>query len=203
MISSTIYYLFKFLGLFFPMQRNIYIKNISFFSGSVQVDLQKFIGKAFMLRPFSSRQLFLHERKFEVWADKFDGSKAFLKDASFLIVVGLAGQGVSFRLAADPKRYIRHRNEKLYMDVNDNSALFKKDASFQIRYGLGATNGQFGISFESVNYPGHFISLSMKLPARGMLAKLTNSAAFKTLSTFEPVVGSVQNLKMKKCVFCT
>jgi len=162
--------------------------------------LQKFIGKAFMLRSFSSGQLFLHQRKFEVWADKFGGSQDFLKDATFLIVDGLAGQGVSFRHAAEPKRYIRHRNEKLYMDVNDNSALFKKDASFQIRYGLGATNGQFGISFESVNYPGHFISLS---GARGMLAKLTNSAAFKILSTFVPVVGSVQNLKMKKCAFCT
>ena len=66
-------------------------------SGHVRVDLRQFIGKAFMLRPFSAGQLFLHQRKNEVWADKFDGTPAFMKLASFVVVKGLSGQGVSFR----------------------------------------------------------------------------------------------------------
>ena len=165
------------------------INEILDFSGRVRVDLSQFVGKAFMLRPFSSGQLFLHQRKNEVWADKFDGTHQFLKDASFVIVGGLTGHGVSFRSATNPKLYIRHQNYKLYVMGNDNSALFKKDATFNVRYGLGASNGRFGISFESVNFPGYFISLN---GARGQIMKMANTGAFKMASTFMPVVAQVK-----------
>lgn len=153
------------------------------------MDLRNFIGKAFMFRSFGAGQRFLHERKFSLWMDSFNGKQSFLKESSFLVVPGLNGQGVSFKSALHPNRYIRHKNYKLYADVNDKSALFKKDATFNVRYGLAATNGHFGISFESVNYPGHFISLN---GARGMVVKMSNSAAFKMSSTFVPVIAHIK-----------
>ena len=144
-----------------------------------------------MLQPFSSGKLFLHQRKFEIWADQFDGTRKFLKDSSFLIVRGLNGHGVSFRSATDPKRYIRHKNFKLSADLIKKSALFKKDATFNVRYGLGASNGRFGISFESVNYPGYFIGFVGKSFRLGIM-KMVNTAAFKSSITWTPVTAQVQ-----------
>merc|ERR1712072_718053 len=156
-------------------------------------------GKAFMFRSFGSGQRFLHERKFSLWMDTFNGKPSFLKESSYLVVPGLNGQGVSFKSALYPNRYVRHKNYQLYVDVNDNSALFKKDATFNVRYGLGASNGRFGISFESVNYPGHFISLN---GARGMVVKMSNSAAFKMSSTFTPVIAQVKIERRTTSISC-
>jgi len=122
-----------------------------------------------------------------------------MKDASFIIVGGLAGKGISFRSASDPRRYIRHRNYKLYADVNDNSALFKRDATFNVRYGLGASNGRFGISFESINFAGYFISLN---GARAQIVKMANTAAFKMSATFSPVIARVKITHQTSSVAC-
>ena len=171
------------------MSRMNYKLQFTLFSGRVHVDLKQFVGKAFMLRPFSSGSLFLHQRNRELQADRFDGTRQFMKDASFLFVRGLTGQGVSLRSVSDPQQYIRHRNYKLYVDANDNSALFNQDATFNARYGLGATNGQFGISFESVNKPGYFINV---IGARTQISRMANTAAFKMSATFMPVTAQVQ-----------
>lgn len=72
--------------------------------------------------------------------------------ASFTVVPGLHGQGVSFRTPNG--RYLRHRNSWIFADKNDNSALFKLDASFHVENGIHNRNGY---SFRSVNFPQHFI----------------------------------------------
>ena len=124
--------------------------------------------------------------------DKFNGKPSFLKEASFFIVRGLAGTGISFKSVAFPNRYIRHRNGKLFVDVGSNNALFKKDATFNVRYGLGASKGHFGISFQSVNYPNTFISL---VGSRLQIVKMTNSAAFKMAATWVPVTAKIDYTK--------
>ena len=101
---------------------------------AVRVDVRHFIGKAFMLRPFNARDRFLHIRKSNLFADKFDGRKNFMMEAAFLVVVGLSGSGVSFRSVSNPRQFIRHNYNKLTVETNNPSAQFKKDASFNIRY---------------------------------------------------------------------
>ena len=85
----------------------------------------------------------------------------------------------------------RHKNFKLYVDVSNNTPLFKKDATFNVRYGLGASRGRFGISFESVNYPGYFIGFVGKSFRLGIM-KMVNTAAFKSAITWTPVTAQVQ-----------
>jgi len=104
-----------------------------------------------------------------------------------VVVRGLAGSGVSFRSVSNPKLYIRHRNFVLYASANDNSALFKKCATFNVRYGVGAGNGRFGISFESINFPGYFITVV------GMRLKIVKmSTALKKAATWTPVTAQVK-----------
>merc|ERR1712072_457671 len=169
--------------------------------GSMQVDLKNFIGKAFMFRPFNVGGTFVHVRKGgEVWLDKFDGTRQFLKDTSFAVVHGLAGQGVSFRSAVHDNMYLRHRNHKLYLDKYDGKDLFKKDATFNVRFGLGVGHGgRFGISFESINLPGFFVR---HVGARLQISKMDNSAAFKMDSTFQPVTAQVQVSHQTQTVSC-
>merc|ERR1711977_114547 len=159
-------------------------------NGGVQVDLRQFVGNGFMFQSFTTARghpWFVHQRKSGIWLDKYDGTQAFLKDASFVVVRGLAGSGVSFRSVSNPKLYIRHRNFVLYASANDNSALFKKCATFNVRYGVGAGNGRFGISFESINFPGYFITVV------GMRLKIVKmSTALKKAATWTPVTAQVK-----------
>jgi hypothetical protein len=141
-----------------------------------------------MFQSFSKHgNVFVHQRKSGIWLDKFDGKQAFLKDASFVVVHGLAGSGVSLRSATHPNVYLRHRNHLLYASANDNSAVFKKCATFNVRYGVGAGHGHFGISFESLNVPGYFITVVGK-----RLKIVKKSAAPKMAATWLPVTAQVQ-----------
>ena len=159
-------------------------------TGGVRVDLRNFIGKAFMFQSYAGGNRFLHERKFSIWMDTFNGKPSFLKESSFMVVPGLAGKGVSFKSVSYPNRYIRHKNGKLFVDVSDGKDLFKKDATFYVRYGLGASQSKFGISFESFNYPGYFIG-HVGASFRLQIVKMVNSAAFKMSTTWVPVIAKV------------
>ena len=87
-------------------------------TGSVQVDVSNFLGKAFMLRSFNVGGTYAHVRKGgEIWLDKFDGTRKFLEDTSFAIVHGLAGKGISFRSAVHANMYLRHRNFKVSLKI--------------------------------------------------------------------------------------
>ena len=49
----------------------------------------------------------------------------------------------------------RHCNGLLVISKHSNDALFKKDASWFLRKGLNCRDNW--VSFESVNYPGHYL----------------------------------------------
>jgi hypothetical protein len=81
------------------------------------------------------------------------------KDSTFKIVPGISGRGLSFESLNFPGYYLRHKNFEIWLDRNTDNDLFKKDASFNIRIpGLvGGPLSYLYVSFESLNYPGHYI----------------------------------------------
>ena len=90
-----------------------------------------------------------------------------------------------------------NRHHKLYVSVNDKSRVFKRDASFNVRFGLGASRRRFGISFESVNKPGYFISAVGGSP---QIRKKVNSVAFGMAATWMPVTAHVKITRRTKIV---
>jgi hypothetical protein len=63
---------------------------------------------------------------------KFEESKLFRADASWVIRPGLADPHLfSFESVNVPGEYIRHRDSELWKDKFADNALFKKDATFQ------------------------------------------------------------------------
>ena len=89
----------------------------------------------------------------------------------------------SYRSWNNPDRYIRHRLSLGYIDVIVASdKLGREDATFRLVPGLaGRCN-----SFESVNYPGHFLRHQ---DFRLKLAKQTDDQLFKEDATFCVVRG--------------
>lgn len=81
------------------------------------------------------------------------------KDSTFKIVKGLSGKGVSFESLNFPGYYLRHKNFEIWLERKADDELFKQDSSFILHFpGLvGGWGGYFCISFESLNYPGHYI----------------------------------------------
>jgi hypothetical protein len=77
-------------------------------------------------------------------------------DATWLIVGGLAGSGVSLRSKNYPSYYLRHSGFRLRISQSDGSRLFREDATFHLRRG-NASGGSAWVSFESYNYPGRYI----------------------------------------------
>jgi hypothetical protein len=77
-------------------------------------------------------------------------------DATWLVVPGLAGTGISLRSKNYPSFYLRHANWRLQISQSDGSTLFREDATFHVRPG-NASTGSTWMSLESYNYPGHFI----------------------------------------------
>ena len=89
----------------------------------------------------------------------------------------------SFRSWNFPERYIRHRMLLGYLDrVVASDKLARKDATFRLVPGLAGRC----ISFESVNYPGHFLRHEHY---RVKLAKQVNEQLFREDATFCVVPG--------------
>jgi hypothetical protein len=81
------------------------------------------------------------------------GSAVFLS-LVLLPQLSYAQEPSSFISWNNPGRYIRHRDSLGYIDpIVANDRLGRKDASFRIFLGLAGRCR----SFESVNYPGHFL----------------------------------------------
>jgi len=89
----------------------------------------------------------------------------------------------SFRSWNYPDRYIRHRLSLGYIDpIVASDKLGRKDATFRFVPGLAGRCR----SFESVNYPGHFLRHQNY---RLKLAKQTDTQLFKEDATFCVVSG--------------
>ncbi|MEU4693960.1 AbfB domain-containing protein [Actinoplanes sp. NPDC023714] len=78
------------------------------------------------------------------------------EDATWLLVPGLAGSGVSLRSKNYPSYYLRHSGFRLQISRSDGSRLYREDATFHVRRG-NATSNPGWVSFESFNFPGRFI----------------------------------------------
>ncbi len=75
-------------------------------------------------------------------------------DAYWIMVPGLAGEGVSFQSINLPDNYLRHRNGEVWLDVFENTNSFKGDATFYQEDGLAHFSM---VSFRSYNMPNHYI----------------------------------------------
>lgn len=102
------------------------------------------------------RNEFWRHRNYELWKDVQDSSRLYQLDASFDIIPGLCGVGISFRSVNYPAHFIRHSGGECFIaKASDNDIeLFKKDASWIPHEGIADPQG---VSFESVNYPGEYI----------------------------------------------
>lgn len=84
--------------------------------------------------------------------------------SQFLMVPGLADKSpnaVSFELIDKPDRYLRQNSRgQLVMDLWTSGGTFNADATFYLRPGLANSDGA---SFESYNFPDHYIRRSNSL----------------------------------------
>jgi Alpha-L-arabinofuranosidase B (ABFB) domain len=75
------------------------------------------------------------------------------QDATFKVVRGLASADCySLRSVNFPNDYLRHANDRLRKDAFDDTEQYKRDATWCARPGLSGK----GVSFESLNFPGHY-----------------------------------------------
>ena len=82
------------------------------------------------------------------------------QQATFRMVPGLAGQGVSFASATSANQYLRHQNNQILQQTSDGGDVFKRGASFLQHAFLagtcGCTTGTCS-SYESVDWPGYYV----------------------------------------------
>ena len=87
------------------------------------------------------------------------------------IVPGLCGEGISLESTSHPGRYLRHRYLWFFADsiehVVEDINLFKKDACFKPIPGL---SNCAHLTFESVNYPEHYMYYDSNINFRVKLA---------------------------------
>jgi hypothetical protein len=77
------------------------------------------------------------------------------KDATFVVVPGLAGSCHSLEAKFFPGHFLRHQNFRVKLGTDDPlDKAFRKDATFCFRDGLADPDAR---SFESFNFPNHFI----------------------------------------------
>jgi hypothetical protein len=80
-------------------------------------------------------------------------------DATFHLRPALNGTpgAVSFESVNFQGQYLRHQDYRIKLSADDGVTreLFQQDASFTVRSALSGTAG--AVSFESVNFPGHYI----------------------------------------------
>lgn len=96
---------------------------------------------------------YIRHRQSLGYVDEINGALA-KKDATFIIVPGLAGRCSSFESTNYPGHFLRHQNFRIKLAKRTDEQLFKDDATFCIRTGMANSSAS---SFESVNAPNHFI----------------------------------------------
>ncbi len=104
------------------------------------------------LRSVNYPEYFVRHRSFLADLTQVNrGQDLDVKDSTFIIRRGLAGQGISFESVNYPGYFLRHQGYRIKLHKREGSDLYKKDASFHRKR---RSNGS---AFESVNYPGHFL----------------------------------------------
>jgi hypothetical protein len=103
---------------------------------------------------------FLRHQGYRLKANQNDNTALFQADATFCPKPGLAGSNsVSFASFNYPNRYIRHRNYELWIDPQASDTLYKNDTSFKfVTPWTPGSDDLSGLqSFQSINYPSHYI----------------------------------------------
>ena len=76
---------------------------------------------------------YLRHRGFNLYADPYDSTVLFRKDATFTIREDIWFDGFdAFESVNFPKHFIRHQGYRLKISSYDGSELYKKDASFRV-----------------------------------------------------------------------
>lgn len=118
-------------------------------------------------------------------------------NATFEMIVGLSTDGivresiresgiqgkpseiVSFRSVSVPEHYLAHGNNDLLLQRYVDADTFRQNSSFRIYKGLFRPSG---VSFEAVNYPDHFLTVShggfVRLQKRQSTAEFSRAATF-------------------------
>ncbi len=82
------------------------------------------------------------------------------QQATFRMVAGLAGSGVSFQASTNAGQYLRHQNFQIFQQANDGGDVFKRGATFTPRAALagncGCNTGTCS-SYESIDWPGYYV----------------------------------------------
>lgn len=82
------------------------------------------------------------------------------QQATFRMVAGLAGSGVSFQASTNASQYLRHQNFQIVQQANDGGDVFKRGATFTPRAALagncGCNTGTCS-SYESIDWPGYYV----------------------------------------------
>ena len=117
------------------------------------------IGQSVTLSPLSNSTKVLQRLGEEVWVRQLEWSPTHT-DSCFNVVHGLSGRAVSLQLRDNPDMYIRHHGGMCFVEENDGSQMFEDDSTF-IVHSTGLAGGMMSsVSFESINFPGFFISHS-------------------------------------------
>lgn len=130
---------------------------------------------------FNKPAHFLRHRESRVRLERNDGSELFLQDATFLLR-GSRGvfTPVKYESVNYPGSFIRHQNYELWLGADDGTELFKNDSTWRRLPPLFAGVPPGTISFESENFPCHFIRHQNSL---GTLSRVA-SALDRADSTF-------------------
>lgn len=143
------------------------------------------VGKraCFVSKNYPDRML-NHHSDYTIWLDPYQDSSIFQMNSTFDIEASPMGEGVSIRPKNIPKRLIRHSGFLGYIYPNDCTYLFFQDTTFKPINGLADDNG---VSFESVNYPKHYLKYKSD-NFRLQLSTYKNTEAFKDAATWFPVI---------------
>jgi GH43 family beta-xylosidase len=76
------------------------------------------------------------------------------QEATFKVVPGLAGTGISFKASNAPNSYLRHQGGRLKLSAFESGSLYQDDATWITKTGLA--DGSL-VSFESKNYPNNYL----------------------------------------------
>ena len=154
-------------------------------------------GQNTSLQVWADRTLHLRHRDFQVFAQALDGTDLGRADSTFAVRAGLtaapavpltAGRSVGLEAVNFPGYRLQHQDFAVFLrQAGPGSAdVVRRGASWVVRAGLA---GATGVSFESVDWPGHFATA----PATGAgalgLVRDDGSAAFAARATYAAVAG--------------
>ncbi|MFI6866623.1 AbfB domain-containing protein [Nocardia sp. NPDC050406] len=141
---------------------------------------------AIRLQSFNFPEFFVRHQNFEGELMKLN-TPGFVEDFAWEEeFAGTDAEGftlVRFRSKNFPDRLLRHKDFRMVLEPDDRSSLFRKDSTFRRRRGLSGDPEAGWRSYESTNFPGHFIRhRNFHLFMDSKEPKLAADATFKRIT---------------------